>query len=347
MPTAILETRGLSVGYVGPRQSRLAIASGIDLRLHAGELVCLLGPNGAGKSTLLRTLAAMQEPLGGEVLLAGKNVRAISKTELARQLSVVLTERVAVGLLTAYEIVALGRSPYTNWSGALSDRDHAVVAESIRAVDAESLAHRYVSELSDGERQKVMLARALAQEPQLMILDEITAFLDLPRRVEIIRILRDLAHHRQRAILLSTHDLELALSTADRIWLMPKGEAIAAGTPEDLVLRGVFASAFASEGVRFDEESGSFATQGSFHSEIGLIGDDVSARWTRRALERQGYRVSTDSASCQDLVAVTSNDRGAEWEVSWRGQLRRYASIESLLAGLAEAPVEGRHSHNV
>jgi iron complex transport system ATP-binding protein len=129
----------------------------------------------------------------------------------------VLSERVTVGLLTAYEIVALGRSPSTSWSGALTDRDHGIVADAIRAVGAEALAHRYVSELSDGERRKIMLARALAQQRQLMILDEITPFLDLPRRVEIIRILRDLGDHHGRAFLLSTHDLELAPSTADRV----------------------------------------------------------------------------------------------------------------------------------
>jgi iron complex transport system ATP-binding protein len=331
---AILETRDLSIGYFGPRHSKLAVASGIELQLRAGELVCLLGPNGAGKSTLLRTLAGMQTPLAGEVLLQGENIHVISKPELARQLSVVLTERVTVGLLTSYEVVALGRSPHTNWTGALTDRDHAIVEEAIRAVGAEPLARRYVSELSDGERQKIMLARALAQEPVVMILDEITAFLDLPRRVEIIRILRDLAHHRKRAILLSTHDLELALSTADRIWLLPKGETIAMGAPEDLVLRGIFASAFSSEGVRFDEVSGSFLTHGSFHSRVGLTGDGVIAAWTRRALQRGGYRV-TEAEECTVQITVSTAGDRATWDVSLAGQSRRYTSIEALLVGLS------------
>jgi iron complex transport system ATP-binding protein len=333
----ILETRDLSIGYFGPRHSKLAVASGIELQLRAGELVCLLGPNGAGKSTLLRTLAGMQTPLAGEVLLQGKNIHVISKPELARQLSVVLTERVTVGLLTSYEVVALGRSPHTNWTGALTDRDHAIVEEAIRAVGAEPLARRYVSELSDGERQKIMLARALAQEPVVMILDEITAFLDLPRRVEIIRILRDLAHHRKRAILLSTHDLELALSTADRIWLLPKGGTIAAGTPEDLVLRGIFGSAFESEGVRFDETSGSFLTHGSFHSEIGLTADGVMATWTRRALERRGYRVTFDDG-CRARVSVSKIGDRLTWELTRAGTSHNYGSVEALLVGLAGQP---------
>jgi iron complex transport system ATP-binding protein len=335
MPAPVLELSKLSVGYPGNR----VVASGINLSLDAGELVCLLGPNGAGKSTLLRTIAAMQKPIDGEVRLNGRNLEAFSKIDLARQLSVVLTERVTVGLLTGYEIVSLGRSPHTKWSGSLSERDHSIVEESIRAVGAEALAHRYVSELSDGERQKIMLARALAQDPQLMVLDEITAFLDLPRRVEIMGILRQLAHQRGRAVLLSTHDLELALSTADRIWLMPQGGSLAAGTPEDLVLGGVFAAAFASEGVHFDEEVGSFTTHGVFHSEVTLSGEGALARWTRRALERRGYRVRLGGDGCPTIVAVAKVDDRPMWELSSRGETHRHGSIESLLAGLVNMPI--------
>jgi iron complex transport system ATP-binding protein len=276
----------------------------------------------------------MQKPLAGEVLLAGTNIHAVSKSEIARQLSVVLTERVTVGLLTAYDVVALGRSPYTSWSGALTEKDHEIVATAIRAVGAEALALRHVGELSDGERQKIMLARALAQEPKLMILDEITAFLDLPRRVEIMRILRDLAHRHGRAVLLSTHDLELALSTADRIWLMPKGGAVADGAPEDLVLRGVFAAAFESEGVRFDEEAGSFTTQAGYHSEISLAAEGALARWTRRALERRGYRVN-DRPVSPTQIRVVHVDGCPIWELSTDAGSARHASIEALLRALS------------
>ncbi len=223
MSKAILDLHDLCVGYPGPHRTRTVVSSGINLSLRCGELVCLLGPNGAGKSTLLRTIAGMQPPLQGKVLLGGRDIHSLPKLELARMLSVVLTERILVGMLTSYEVVALGRSPHTGWSGALRDEDHAIVEESIRSVEAGHLANRYVNELSDGERQKIMLARALAQEPGVMILDEITAFLDLPRRIEIMRILRDLAHKRDGGIVVSTHDLDLALATADPVWLLPKG----------------------------------------------------------------------------------------------------------------------------
>ena len=170
--STILSSQSLSIGYPGK-----TVASNLDLRLTKGRLVCLLGPNGAGKSTLMRTLCAMQTPIAGQVLLNGVDIHTISSRELARLLSVVLTDRVQVGLLSAYELVSLGRYPYTGWNGRLSDDDHRIIRESIEATGAQDLAARPVDELSDGERQKVLMARALAQQPQLLILDEVTAFL--------------------------------------------------------------------------------------------------------------------------------------------------------------------------
>ena len=335
MPDSVLDLQDLSIGYPGPHRTEHVVSSGINVSLRSAELVCLLGPNGAGKSTLPRTIAAMQPPLHGAVLLGGKNVHSLPKLELARTLSVVLTERITVGMLTAYEVVALGRSPYTGWSGTLRNHDHKVVEESIRAVDAAHLANRFVSELSDGERQKIMLARALAQEPQVMILDEITAFLDLPRRVEIMRILHDLAHKRDRAILLSTHDLDLALATADRVWLLPRGKPLVVGGPEDLVLNGQFSSAFASEGVHFDEEAGTFSTHRSHRGEVALSGEGPAARWTRRALERHGYRVTS---SGRLLLNVSSSQDQLIWEIRSGSRTETRTSIEEVLSFLKTSP---------
>jgi iron complex transport system ATP-binding protein len=328
MPNSILDLHDLCVGYPGPHRTRTVVSSGINLSLRSGELVCLLGPNGAGKSTLLRTIAGMQPPLQGKVLLGGRDIHSLPKRELARMLSVVLTERILAGMLTSYEVIALGRSPHTGWSGALRDEDHAIVEESIRAVEAAHLANRYVNELSDGERQKVMLARALAQEPVVMILDEITAFLDLPRRIEIMRILRDLAHKRDRAIVVSTHDLDLALANADRVWLLPKGAPLVAGTPEDLVLSGHFSSVFTGEGVTFDEEAGTFSMRWCSSGEIALVGEGSAARWTRRALERNGYRI-TSSGSLR-LSVMSSQDR-LVWELQNGATTQERTSIEDVL----------------
>ncbi len=287
---SILETRELSIGYRVRNRSPKVIAHGLDLSLERGRLVCLLGPNGAGKSTLMRTLAGLQPALSGSVMLAGKELAHYSPNALARQLSIVLTERIDVGLLSAYALVALGRYPYTDWRGTLSAEDEAIIQTAFESVGAVALADRPVSELSDGERQKVLIARALAQEPQLMLLDEPTAYLDLPRRVEIMQILRRLAHDSDRAILLSTHDLDLALRSADVLWLLSNGE-LHVGAPEDLVLSGAFAAAFASEGVMFDAETGSFRVQQNGRGKVSVVGEGLSATWAARALEREGYRV--------------------------------------------------------
>ena len=180
--TAAIELLSLSIGYQPSRKETKVVAENLNATLRAGELVCLLGPNGAGKSTLMRTMAGMQKPLSGRVELSGVNIHDLPARELAKKLSVVLTERISIGAMTAYSLVALGRYPHTNWAGTLSDKDHEVIQWSLQTTGASEFANQQIGELSDGERQRVRVARALAQEPQLMILDEITAFLDLPRR---------------------------------------------------------------------------------------------------------------------------------------------------------------------
>lgn len=303
---SVLSVTQLSIGYQLSPLEKKVVASGINLTLPKGELVCLLGPNGAGKSTLMRTLSGMQKPLHGSVVLDDVNIHQIPARSLAKKLSVVLTERVEGGLLTAYEVVSLGRYPYTNWSGTLTEHDHAIVAESIKQVGAEELATRTLMELSDGERQKIMMARALAQEPQVMILDEVTAFLDLPRRVEFMRLLRKMAHETNRAVLLSTHDLDLALRSADKIWLLPKGGTLVEGAPEDLVLNGSFQQAFASEGIQFDSATGSFNIHTSITPRVYLTGNSEARIWTQRSLERIGLACSLTENDAFIKVAVES-----------------------------------------
>lgn len=293
MSDIVLRTQALTIGYT---QSAHTVASDLDLTLKAGELVCLIGPNGAGKSTLMRTLAGMQPPLAGEVYLLGDDVQTIPAQVLAQRLSIVLTERVDVGRLTGYGLVALGRHPYTDWAGNLSAHDEKVVRWAVQAVSATEIAPRHLHELSDGERQKLMIARALAQEPALMILDEPTAYLDLPRRVEIMQLLRQLARQTQRAILLSTHDLDLALRHADIVWLMPSDTPLVTGAPEDLVLSGAFEAAFASEGVQFDPRTGSFRRVPKSPPGIRVQGTGIRRIWTERAVERAGFVVDDAAA---------------------------------------------------
>ena len=251
--TAVLRLEGLRIGYRQRRHADVVLAEGIDAEVREGELICLLGPNGAGKSTLMSTICGVRAPLAGRALLMGDDVRQLSPREIARRLAAVLTDRVDADMLSVYALVALGRQPHTDWTGRLSPHDHRVIEDALAATGAGELANRNVAELSDGERQRVMVARALAQEPTLLLLDEITAFLDLPRRVQVMRLLRHVARAARRAVLLSTHDLDLALRTADRVWLLPKGGPLIVGEPATLAASGAFAHAFASEGVDLDE----------------------------------------------------------------------------------------------
>jgi iron complex transport system ATP-binding protein len=311
MTLPLLEMSALTIGYRGARP----IATDLTASLAQGELVCLLGPNGAGKSTLMRTLAGMQPALHGDVLVAGEPLALLTPRELARRISVVLTDRVQTWILSAYDLVALGRHPYTDWAGRLTETDHERVRWALATVGAEDLSARPVSELSDGERQKVMVARALAQEPRIMLLDEITAFLDLPRRVDIMTTLRTLAHESGRALLLSTHDLDLALRTADRIWLLARGGAFHVGTPEHLVLSGAFEDAFRSEGIDFDRGSGSFRVHRHAVGRATIVGEGLHAAWMARAVERIGYDVVAPGVQADVIVELT--------EGTWRCRMGR------------------------
>ncbi|MEM1126890.1 MAG: ABC transporter ATP-binding protein [Bacteroidota bacterium] len=330
----MLTIEHLSIGYAAPRTPTYVVAEGINLTLRAGELVCLLGPNGAGKSTLMRTISGMQAPLAGSILVDGQDIHAMPARERAKRLSVVLTERVNAGLLSAYAMVGLGRYPHTNWSGTLTDADHAVIRRSIRLVGAEELAHRNVADLSDGERQKIMLARALAQEPRMMILDEITAFLDLPRRVETMRLLRRMARETHRAILISTHDLDLALRSADRIWLLPKGGPLQTGAPEDLVLNGSFEDAFASEGVEFDRQHGAFRVHNVVAGHVSLQGEGLLRQWTQRALEREGLAIHTTPSPDRWHIEIQHDANAPVWYLHRGPQRSQHSSLSDLTAHL-------------
>jgi len=321
----ILRIEELRIGYKQGKNEKV-VAEGITANLLAGELVCLLGPNGAGKSTLLRTISGAQPTLGGQVFLGDKAIQDFSARELAKKLSLVLTDRVQAGMLTAYEVVALGRYPHTNWTGKLSEKDHRVIQWSIQITGAEELASRVLSELSDGERQKIMVARALAQEPSVMILDEVTAFLDLPRRVEIMHLLRNLAHDTGKAILLSTHDMDLALRSADSLWLLPKNGKLQIGAPEDLVLSGAFETAFAGEGVHFDRQTGGFKLHKQYDRLIKLVGEGELALWTKRAFEREG--ISVDESANRTVEIRTNPNR---WVLHENESIKEFSSIYDLM----------------
>lgn len=324
-----LACRNLAIGYPGR-----SIAAGLNAVLIPGELTCLIGPNGAGKSTLLRTLAGMQRPQAGSVHLNSTNMHRLTPRERAKLLAVVLTERVDAGNLSAATIVGLGRFPHTNWRGQLTDHDRQCVETALARVGAAQFAARPLAELSDGERQKIMIARALAQSPQVLLLDEPTAFLDLPRRVEITMLLHRIAHDTGCIILLTTHDLDLAMRIADRIWLLPAGGQMQTGLPEELALDGSLARAFESEGVTYDAAQGRFNLQRKPCGPISLQGTGLRAIWTQRALERVGYDVLSAPTRADLQITVTEN----AWQLAAHNTHTHHATLAELIAHVTQLP---------
>lgn len=283
-----VEARNLSIGYNDSR-GRKVVQGNVNLTLRSGEVTCLLGLNGAGKSTLIRTLCGFQPPLHGDVLLRGKPLQQYSQSEFAREVGVVLTEKTNAGGITVYELVSLGRHPYTGFFGTLKPHDHKIIEDSLQAAGIFHKSSSYVSALSDGERQKVMIAKVLAQECPIIILDEPTAFLDVTARIETMVLLRKLAKEQGKAIVLSTHDIDSAIQMGDCLWLLSKGKQVKCGAPEDLIMEGTVGEFFSKENIIFDKGTGKLSSSTAGHTPVGVEGDFNTAYWVGNALLRNGF----------------------------------------------------------
>ena len=243
----------LTIGYIASNR-KTVIRQNMDASLEKGKLTCLLGPNGAGKTTLLRTMAGFIPPLSGEILVGGKSISTLSHAEISKRISVVLTERPAVQNMTAEQLVSLGRSPFTGFWGRITDRDRSDVLKAMELTGTTHLKDRLVDTLSDGERQKVMIAKALAQSTDVILLDEPTAFLDFPGKAETMRLLSEIACRQNKSILLSTHDLNMAFAIGDNLWLMDKELGFSTGTPHLLAENGALEAYFCHKGVKLDKD---------------------------------------------------------------------------------------------
>lgn len=314
----------LTTGYIGRHGTEVVVSRGINASLYSGELTCLLGPNGAGKSTLLKTLSGFLTPLSGEICIGGKPLTCYCPSDLGKIVGVVLTEKLSLNNMTAQELIGMGRSPYTGFWGRLSSHDKDMVEESISLVGIDTLRDRMVHTLSDGERQKVMIAKALAQETPIIFLDEPTAFLDYPSKVEIMQLLHRLSKKRKKTVFLSTHDLELALQIADKIWLADKSLGVRIGVPEDLALCGDLAKYFKRDGVRFDMKSGMFRIYNREERRVRLKGEGCRLDMVVKALARNSIFACHDDVECSDMVEVTDN------EFIYNG--RHAVTIEQLLS---------------
>ncbi|MFE7129653.1 ABC transporter ATP-binding protein [Streptomyces sp. NPDC057638] len=307
-----LAVHTLAIGHVTRRAwgrpAGRRILDGLDLLARPGELTVLLGPNGAGKSTLLRTLCGLLRPLEGSVRVDGLDVHTTPPAALARRLAIVLTGRLDPGLLSARELVALGRHPHTGMTGRLTAADRTAVAWALEAVAATELADRPVGELSDGERQRVLIARALAQEPRVILLDEPTAFLDAPSRAALTALLHDLARQQGLTVVASTHDLELALRIADVVWLIDRQSRLHAGAPEDVMRSGALTAAFDTEHLAFNPVT---ATFGLRRATRGAVRADVPAHLLpllERALAREGLTIIQGSGAEESVIVADSDD---------------------------------------
>jgi iron complex transport system ATP-binding protein len=252
----VLKTKQLSIGYA-TKKAKTVIANNINIELHKGELVGLVGANGIGKSTLLRTLTNVQNPLSGDVFINTKNISDFQPEDLAKALSLVLTEQVASKNLSVFELVALGRQPYTNWVGNLTEHDINSIHTSLQQTNIEDLKHKKCFELSDGQLQKVMIARALAQDTDLIILDEPTTHLDMYHKAYILKLLQKLAKDTNKTILFSSHEIDLAIQLCDKLIVMSK-EMVVSNTPKKLIERGTFDSLFPKDFITFDKITNSF-----------------------------------------------------------------------------------------
>lgn len=331
MPDAIIQTHDLTIGYVN-RKGNYPVQIRLSLEVFQGEMVCLIGPNGCGKSTLLRTIAGLQPALRGEVRIDNLPLGKQSLSNKARLLSLVLTDRVEVSNLTVFNLVATGRNPYTDWLGKLTDHDKELVHAALSQVHLEGYANRFINELSDGERQRAMIAKALVQDTPVILLDEPTAHLDINNRVEVMMLLHELARRTNKAIVLSTHELDLALQTADKLWLMIPKHGIAVGTPEDLILTNRFQKVFANNSYRFDSSTGNFMVN---HAEtprlvsLKTLGTGNRTYWTERALTRNGYQLSANASQM-----ITVDETADSWLISKEGRELACSSIQELLLQL-------------
>lgn len=331
---SIIAAKDLCIGYRTGKQEK-RVHEHLSFHLYPGELTCLLGANGTGKSTLLRTLAASQPALSGELLLQGKSLSAYSERERSRTIGVVLTDKTQVGGLNVYELVALGRQPHTGFFGRLYPKDHALITEALEAVCIAHKAKSYIAELSDGERQKVMIAKALVQECPLILLDEPTAFLDVVSRIEIMTLLHNLAVTQNKAILLSTHDIEQALVLSDKLWLLSKENGLQCGVTEDMILNQRMDTLFGRKDIQFDYAHGVYYPKVNCQRTILLEAqNDILLHWTTNALNRHNYSClppSTTTPGLPSLQVIAPDQLILRNEE----EVRRYSSFDELLEELS------------
>ncbi|MBK5722778.1 ABC transporter ATP-binding protein [Dysgonomonas sp. Marseille-P4677] len=328
----IISAKNIGIGYAKTKHSeKTSLYNDLSFNLYKGELVCLLGSNGAGKSTLLRTISASQPALNGKILFNNKDITTYSEKELSRLLGLVLTDKTSTGGLLVRELVELGRYPYTGFFGQLTKEDKDIVQKAMEDVCIVHKANVYVAQLSDGERQKAMIAKALAQECPVVLLDEPTAFLDIESRIEIMNLLHNLAMRKEKTILLSTHDIDMALLLADRLWLLSRDHGLKIGVTEDIILSDVLDHFFKGNSITFDRNSGSFLPNRKSDKKVFLNADNYLFHWTKNMIERHGYSVTEDKEDALFSVFVSSKENIRVQTADTSVELNSYEQLAKFL----------------
>lgn len=317
----LFSTHDLSIGFPAPN---LVLFEQLNLTLNEGELVCFMGRNGIGKSSLLRTIAGLQKSIAGKTEICGVQ----SAADLPKQIAIVLAEAAQTGMMTVSELVAFGRYPYLDWKARLTDIDTNRITEILGQLGIAHLADRQISHLSDGQRQMTFIARALAQDTPIILLDEPTSHLDLNHRVEVMRILKSLCRNQKKGVVIASHELDLALQTADTIWLAGNNRNILTGLPEDLVLAGAFDEVFQFKG--FDLKTGRLSHDKLFSTSISLKGTGFELLWTKNALERTGFEVTQDNATPLS-IEIVPGETTLFWQISYGQRQYKTTSIRELL----------------
>lgn len=285
----------MAVGY-GQGNNQTILLKNLNLRLEQGLLVALLGRNGAGKSTLLRALTCDSRPIEGSLMIDGKESNQISKRELSRLVALVATERIMGGAFTIRELVGLGRQPHTGFLGRLSQHDNDIVDRCLEAVGITDKAEQHVAQLSDGERQKAMIAKALAQETPIIVLDEPTAFLDVASRIDTMKLLHSLAREQNKAILLSSHDISQSLLLADELWVITNERKVITGSTEQVVMEGAMDKVFAGDTIAFNDNLCDYEAQLNTTGSVKLLCDNIQLRRCLiNAFLRNGISIDNDS----------------------------------------------------
>ena len=286
MENLVIVGKGLTLGY-GKAPKGKVILEDLNFQLKKGEMTCLLGANGVGKSTLIKAILGILKPWKGEIEILGKNLSTLDPAQIAKKLSVVLTEPFLSGNMTVKQLVALGRIPHTDWHGKLGNKDYEAISKALRLTKTQDIQDERLSEISDGQRQKAMIARALAQDGEIMILDEPTAHLDLVNRFEIMNLLAMIAKEENKSLLVVTHNLEIALDTAHQFWILQKSDSLITGIPEDLVLNGQINHLFSGDKFSFNLVKGKLETKRE-KIEYTIQGPEDLIFWVEKALQKAG-----------------------------------------------------------